>query len=196
MVPICFLVISLGSSFLAMGSQGNFSLGTMLYFLQTALLLFMLPVIVSNKINYEKIFTSSILLSTTIALLLAINFYFNFFPSIAESNYFNKDTDAVMFGLRTYGNLTFPMLFFKASPLAILAYASIMPLNGKWIFFKAICITLLLLSGTRANIFAALFLVIIDLFLALKRNTDIKNFIIISIISGFALALSVPILFY
>lgn len=75
------------------------------------------------------------------------------------------DVEAAMIGLRTYGDYTFYMIYYKTAVLLIVGVGLLAELESrKRSLFFSLFIIALFLSGTRANIVASCFLTVVYVF--------------------------------
>jgi hypothetical protein len=127
------------------------------------LFLILLPFLCIDYIYFVKILYNVLLaLALAIILLFFIIFVFSnigIYRLIAISlvNYLNYIAQAAKIGIRNYGSLVLPMIYYKTSSLLIIFVALAYMKKKKFHFW--IGIIAIFLSGTRANILAIIMLI-------------------------------------
>lgn len=176
-MPIYALSVGLINHF----SQ-NTSMGEIVY-LNSFFFFLLLPIIVIEKIDLTRIFNNSSLLIVLITSVSYLVLLYNPKTFDLLYDYFVVDKNVAMYALRTFGDYTLLMMFYKTSPLLIfpLSYflhQLLIQQNRKQVLFKILILTTiaitLFLSGTRANILSlALIILFYILFYAYKKSKPI-----------------------
>lgn len=130
--------------------------------------------------KYED-FENSFFYSLKILLIISLSFYlvYNFFPneSLKKIPDLFYEANNLIIGNREYGQFEIFMLYYKTVPLVILLIGYL--LNRKSYVIAGISILVLFISGTRANMFAALLIPLYYLYIINSYKIRIYLFVLV-----------------
>jgi len=175
MLPLSFLIGVLGNMDL------GFALGTIKAF-------FFAPILLVAR-RHPKQFLESFILGSVLlsffSLLVAANFVLGLDLKLFA---WYRDTSNMLIGERVYGSLTIYMVYIKTTPLLALSlgialYRLGQENNLRWLLCSILFLVVLILSGTRANIFSAVLVVMFWVLLRFPKGLRIPAFLFVSALS-------------
>lgn len=142
-------------------------------FVKSFFVLFILSFFSYEEFEKPFFFTLFMLVITSLAIYVIALYDLS---SIATFiNYLHSEVENAFIGERHYGDIIIYMVYYKTIPLVILLIAYL--LNKKLFFLAGITSLVLFISGTRANMFAAIIIPFVYLFLNVSRQKKIILFL-------------------
>jgi len=163
----------------------NFLNDFALSYLKAFSMLFILVIWYVLKIDCEKTFIflltllSVVILSIYIAASLELDNIWFIIDWLSST-----EKDAAWIGVRQFGDLSVPFIFYKTSPLIVFAISFYLDKEASFrdIALSIICSLALFLSGTRANMLAAVILPVCAGIVLIRIKTSFKVFFVSVII--------------
>lgn len=161
----------------------NFSSEFAIGYLKSFSMLFILVVWAMLKHNYETAFVFLLTLLSALILLIYLSIGLEIFDIWTIIDWFD-DNEVAKIGFRQFGELTTPMIFYKTSPLIVFAIAFYLnkKANLTNVVLSLICTLALVFSGTRANMFAAVILLVFAYMINFKNKFALKIILVSTLI--------------